>query len=203
MNSKTALVTGASSGIGRATALELAERWKIRSFGSILEDKLLNAPELKEKLAAARALLAMNESNMFYRGMTTWLGFKKKEIFFETATRQGGVSAWSFLHRLNLSLTAITSFSVMPLYFVAAVGLLFFLFSIGLGLQTLYLKFSGQAVSGFTTVILLLLIIGSLLMFSLGIIGEYIARIYQEAKGRPRYVVTEKIRRPTESKGEK
>ena len=152
---------------------------------------------------AVDALLAMNETNMFYRGMTTWLGFKKTEIFFETATRQGGVSTWSFLQRLNLSLTAITSFSVLPLYFVTATGLLFFLFAIGLGLQTLYLKFSGQAVSGFTTVILLLLIIGSLLMFSLGIIGEYIARIYQEAKGRPRYVVTEKIRRPPESKGEK
>jgi glycosyltransferase involved in cell wall biosynthesis len=152
---------------------------------------------------AVDALLAMNETNMFYRGMTTWLGFKKTKIFFETATRQGGVSTWSFLQRLNLSLTAITSFSVLPLYFVTAIGLLFFLFSIGLGLQTLYHKFSGQAVSGFTTVILLLLIIGSLLMFSLGIIGEYIARIYQEAKGRPRYIVTEKIRRPPESKGEK
>jgi dolichol-phosphate mannosyltransferase len=79
----------------------------------------------------------------------------------------------------------------------------FFLFSIGLGLQTLYLKLSGQAVSDFTTVILLLLIIGSLLMFSLGIIGEYIDRIYQEAKGRPRYVVTEKFRRPPENFGEK
>ena len=152
---------------------------------------------------AVDALLAMNESNMFYRGMTTWLGFKKTEIFFETATRQGGVSAWSFLHRLNLSLTAITSFSVLPLYFVTAIGLLFFLFSIGLGLQTLYLKFSGQAVSGFTTVILLLLITGSLLMISIGIIGEYIARIYQEVKGRPKYVVTEKTRRPPESQGEK
>ncbi len=148
---------------------------------------------------AVDALLAMNESNMFYRGMTAWLGFKKKKIFFETASREGGVSAWSFLHRLNLSLTAITSFSVLPLYFVTATGLLFFLFSIGLSLQTLYLKFIGQAVSGFTTVILLLLIIGSLLMFSLGIIGEYIARIYQEVKGRPRYVVAEKIRRPPES----
>jgi glycosyltransferase involved in cell wall biosynthesis len=72
-------------------------------------------------------------------------------------------------------------------------GLLFFLFSILFGLYTLVLQLAGRSVSGFATVILLLLIIGSLLMLSLGIIGEYLARIYEEVKGRPRYVVTSSI----------
>ena len=135
----------------------------------------------------------MDEHNLFFRGMVAWLGFKRIEIPFEAAERVGGRSTWSFLKRLNLSLTALTSFSSLPLYFVTAFGILFFLFSVVLGVQTLYLKFTGNAVSGFTTVILLLLIIGSLLMISLGIIGEYIARIYHEVKGRPRYIIEKHI----------
>jgi dolichol-phosphate mannosyltransferase len=74
---------------------------------------------------------------------------------------------------------------------VTFAGALFLIFSIVVGAQTLYLKLSGQAVSGFATVILLELIIGSFLMISLGIIGEYLARIYREVKGRPRYLVSE------------
>ncbi len=71
--------------------------------------------------------------------------------------------------------------------------MIFFLFAVGLGIQTLYLKLAGRAFTGFATVILLELIIGSLLMISLGIIGEYLARIYEEVKGRPRYIVSESI----------
>jgi glycosyltransferase involved in cell wall biosynthesis len=71
--------------------------------------------------------------------------------------------------------------------------MIFFLFAVGLGVQTLYLKLAGRAFTGFATVILLELIIGSLLMISLGIIGEYLARIYEEVKGRPRYIVAESI----------
>jgi glycosyltransferase involved in cell wall biosynthesis len=70
---------------------------------------------------------------------------------------------------------------------------IFFIFAVGLGIQTLYLKLAGRAFTGFATVILLELIIGSLLMISLGIIGEYLARIYEEVKGRPRYIVSESI----------
>jgi glycosyltransferase involved in cell wall biosynthesis len=72
-------------------------------------------------------------------------------------------------------------------------GLLFFGFSVLFGIYTLILQLTGRSVSGFATVILLLLIIGSLLMLSLGIIGEYLARIYEEVKGRPRYVIASSI----------
>jgi glycosyltransferase involved in cell wall biosynthesis len=95
------------------------------------------------------------------------------------------------LKRLKLAITGITAFSSLPLQLVTFAGAVFLAFSIILGAQTIYLKLTGQAVSGFTTVILLELIIGSLLMISLGIIGEYLARIYREVKGRPRYLVTE------------
>jgi dolichol-phosphate mannosyltransferase len=75
------------------------------------------------------------------------------------------------------------------LQLVTLLGGLFFLGSIAMGLETLYMKIYGHAVDGFTTVILLQLIIGSALMFSLGIIGTYLARIYDEVKGRPRYLI--------------
>lgn len=142
---------------------------------------------------AVDAWLKMGERNVFFRGMTAWMGFTTVQIPFEVVPRSGGESTWSYLKRLKLALTGITSFSSLPLQLVTFAGALFLVFSVVLGAETLYLKITGRAVSGFATVILLLLIIGSLLMISLGIIGEYLARIYEEVKGRPRYLVKEAI----------
>jgi polyisoprenyl-phosphate glycosyltransferase len=137
--------------------------------------------------------LAMRERNVFFRGMTAWMGFRTIQIPFEVAPRRGGKSGWSYLRRAKLALIGITTFSSFPLRLVTFAGMIFFLFAVGLGIQTLYLKLAGRAFTGFATVILLELIIGSLLMISLGIIGEYLARIYEEVKGRPRYIVSESI----------
>jgi glycosyltransferase involved in cell wall biosynthesis len=139
------------------------------------------------------AWLQMRERNVFFRGMTAWLGFTHVQVPFEVPGRAGGATSWSFPNRLKLALTGISSFSSLPLQFVTITGLLFFAFSIVFGIYTLIRQLSGHSVSGFATVILLLLIIGSLLMLSLGIIGEYLARIYEEVKGRPRYVITSSI----------
>ncbi len=137
--------------------------------------------------------LAMRERNVFFRGMTAWMGFNAVQIPFEVAARRTGRSRWSYLRRAKLALIGITTFSSFPLHFVTFAGVIFFIFAVGLGIQTLYLKLAGRAFTGFATVILLELIIGSLLMISLGIIGEYLARIYEEVKGRPRYIITESI----------
>jgi polyisoprenyl-phosphate glycosyltransferase len=137
--------------------------------------------------------LAMRERNVFFRGMTAWMGFNAAEIPFEVPARRTGKSHWSYLTRAKLALIGITTFSSFPLHFVTFSGVIFFIFAVGLGIQTLYLKLAGRAFTGFATVILLELIIGSLLMISLGIIGEYLARIYEEVKGRPRYIVSESI----------
>jgi glycosyltransferase involved in cell wall biosynthesis len=142
---------------------------------------------------AVDAWLKMGERNVFFRGMTAWMGFTTVQIPFEVAQRSRGHSTWSYLKRLKLAITGIAAFSSLPLQLVTFAGALFLVFSIVLGTQTIYLKLSGQAVSGFTTVILLELIIGSLLMISLGIIGEYLARIYREVKGRPRYLISESV----------
>ncbi|MEY2576644.1 MAG: polyisoprenyl-phosphate glycosyltransferase [Verrucomicrobiota bacterium] len=137
------------------------------------------------------AWLRMGERNVFFRGMTAWMGFTTVQIPFEVAQRTQGHSTWSYLKRLRLAITGITAFSSLPLQLVTFAGGIFLVFSVILGVQTVYSKLAGQAVSGFATVILLELIIGSLLMISLGVIGEYIARIYREVKGRPRYLVSE------------
>ena len=137
--------------------------------------------------------LAMRERNVFFRGMTAWMGFRTIQIPFEVGPRRAGKSGWSYLRRAKLALIGITTFSSFPLRLVTFAGMIFFLFAVGLGIQTLYLKLAGRAFTGFATVILLELIIGSLLMISLGIIGEYLARIYEEVKGRPRYIVSESI----------
>jgi polyisoprenyl-phosphate glycosyltransferase len=142
---------------------------------------------------ALDAWLAMRERNIFFRGMTVWMGFTTVRIPFEVAPRSTGQSSWSYLKRVRLAITGLTAFSSVPLQLVTLAGALFFVFAVVLGAQTLYLKLLGRAVSGFATVILLELIIGSSLMISLGIVGEYLARIYEEVKGRPRYLIADSI----------
>src|SRR5438552_3573414 len=119
--------------------------------------------------------LAMRERNVFFRGMTAWMGFTTVQIPFEVVARRTGKSGWSYFKRSKLALIGITTFSSFPLHLVTFAGVIFFIFAVGLGIQTLYLKLAGRAFNGFATVILLELIIGSLLMISLGIIGEYLA----------------------------
>jgi glycosyltransferase involved in cell wall biosynthesis len=162
--------------------------------------KLLSGYDLENtsdfKLLDRRVVEAwkrLGERNTFFRGMSTWVGFKRVSIPFNVSERKTGKSGWSFFKLLKLAIDAITSYSSVPLQVVTLIGVLFLLGSVVLGIQTLYKKFAGQALSGFTTVILLQLIIGSCLMISLGIIGTYLARIYDEVKSRPRYIVSEEI----------
>ncbi|NCC75231.1 MAG: glycosyltransferase [Clostridia bacterium] len=131
----------------------------------------------------------LGEHDTFFRGLSAWLGFKRTTFPFEVASRQVGGSRWSIFKLMGLSINAITSFSVMPLQFVSVLGALMLFGSVLLAVQTLVNWFSGHAASGFTTVILLQLLIGGSLMLSLGLIGIYIARIFTEVKGRPRYIV--------------
>jgi len=92
-----------------------------------------------------------------------------------------------------LAMSAILSYTSKPLYLTIFSGILFLLFALIMGIQTLYNFFFGHAISGFSTVILLILITGSMIMLSLGIIGVYIARIYEEIKRRPRYIIERRV----------
>ena len=137
-------------------------------------------------------IIRMPERETFFRGLTAWVGYKRTEVYFSVPERETGKSGWSKWKLFRLAITAFTSFSSLPLQFVTFIGVLFLIGSIILGIQTLIMKLKGWAIGGFTTVILLLLIIGSCLMISLGLIGIYIARIYNEVKSRPRYIISEK-----------
>lgn len=134
-------------------------------------------------------LLTLTERNTFFRALTFWVGFKTIKIEYEVQERMYGTTKWSFSSLMRYAITNATSFSTLPLQLVTYLGTISIVFGIVLGIQTLVRFFMGNSEPGFPTVILLLLLIGGFIMLSLGIIGHYIARIYEEVKGRPRYIV--------------
>ena len=141
---------------------------------------------------AADTLLAMREKNAFFRALSSWIGFSTAQVEFEVQPRLEGESKWSVRSLVRYALTNIASFSTAPLQLVTLLGVVVFTCSVVLGVWSLWQKATGQALEGFTTVILLQLLIGSILMICLGIIGYYIAKIYEEIKDRPRYIVAER-----------
>lgn len=141
---------------------------------------------------AVDALLILPERAPFFRALSSWVGFKTTALPFEVQERTAGTSKWSFRSLIRYAIRNITSFSGVPLQLVTLLGWIMLLASIALGIQSLYRYFSGTALEGFTTVILLQLMIGSVLMISLGIIGHYISRIYDEIKARPRYIIRQR-----------
>ncbi|MDD6090380.1 MAG: glycosyltransferase family 2 protein [Candidatus Limivicinus sp.] len=135
-------------------------------------------------------LNSLPERNVFFRALSFWVGYKKATVSYCVQDRTEGVSKWSTKSLIKYALTNISSFSSAPLHIVTALGLIMLAVSIVLGLVALIQKIAGVALGGFTTVILLLLFSASIIMISLGIIGYYIARIYDEIKGRPRYIIS-------------
>lgn len=142
---------------------------------------------------AVEALLSMPERNAFFRALSSWVGYRTTSVEFDVQERTEGESKWSTWSLIKYAVRNIVGFSSAPLQMITVAGVLTLFFAIVLGIQSLMKYFCGHALEGFTTVILLLLIIGSLIMLSLGIIGIYIAKIYEEVKGRPRYFIARKI----------
>ena len=137
------------------------------------------------------ALLNMREKGAFFRAMSAWVGFRSAVVEFDVGERVAGTTKWSTGKLIRYAMSNISSFSTLPMQVVTGLGLLMFLVSCVFGVIALVQKILGTALGGFTTVILLQLFIGSIMMISLGIIGYYIARIYEEVQGRPRYIVAD------------
>ena len=135
-------------------------------------------------------LNALPERNVFFRALSFWVGYRKTEVLYRVQERTEGESKWSTRSLIRYAVTNIASFSSAPLHMVTVMGVLMLVVALVFGVISLAQKIMGVAQPGFTTVILLLLIIGSFLMISLGIIGYYLARIYDEIKGRPRYIIS-------------
>ena len=145
-------------------------------------------------------LNALPERAVFFRALSFWVGFKKAEVRYRVQERTEGESKWSTKSLIKYAITNIASFSSAPLHIVTVMGVVTLVIAVVFGVISLVQKIAGTAQPGFTTVILLLLIIGSFLMISLGVIGYYLARIYDEVKGRPRYIISRICGREGEEK---
>ena len=138
------------------------------------------------------ALKKMRESERYTKGMYCWIGFKKKEIEFQQGDRIAGVSSWNYRQLFSLAIDGITSFTNVPLRLSTILGcvvsMLAFIYMIWVLIKA---TIWGDPVQGYPTLVTLILFLGGVQLFSLGIIGEYIGRIYNESKGRPNYLVRE------------
>ncbi len=129
------------------------------------------------------------ERRRFFRGLSGWLGFPQAQVPFRVADRAVGDSKWSLLGLIELATTATISFTSAPLRIITLLGVMTLAFGSIVAVDALWSWFHGRSVSGFATIIVTLLIVSSSVMISLGIIGEYIAKIYEEIKARPVYLV--------------
>ena len=133
----------------------------------------------------------MPEKNVFFRALSYWVGFRKTEVRYCVQERTAGESKWSTKSLVKYALSNITSFSSAPLHLITLLGIFMLAVAAVFSVITLVQKLSGSAAEGFTTVIILLLFTGSVIMLSLGVIAYYIGKMYEELKGRPRYIISE------------
>ncbi len=136
------------------------------------------------------ALNEMPERITFFRALSSWVGFRTEKIEFEVAPRNAGQSKWNFRKLVRFAVDNITSFTNFPMQLVTGMGVIFLIFALILGIQSLVRFFSGTAQEGFTTVYLIVLLAASMIMIGLGIIGYYMSKIYEEIKFRPRYIIS-------------
>ncbi len=126
----------------------------------------------------------------FFRAISFWVGYKKATVEYSVAQRIDGQSKWSTKGLLKYAISNISSFSTAPMQIVTILGFVMLIVTCVFGVWALIDKIIGRAIEGMTTVIIITIFIGSIIMISLGIIGYYIARIYEEIKGRPKYIIS-------------
>jgi dolichol-phosphate mannosyltransferase len=151
---------------------------------------------------AADAITSMPERARFLRGMTSWIGFKQTGVQYAREARYAGESKYPPRKLIRLALDGITSFSTAPIKLVTAIGFALVVFCAGVLAWTLYVRFfTSHHPQGWTSVIAVVLLLGGVQLLSLGVIGQYVARIFDETKQRPLYLVDEVVEnvRETES----
>ena len=144
------------------------------------------------RLMSRRAVLALldyKERNLFIRGIVTKLGYKTDCVYYDRSARTAGESKYPIKKMANFAIDGITSFSVKPVRMVFMVGILFLIIALVMLVYVLTAYFMGRAVSGWPSLILSIWLVGAFILIGLGIIGEYVGKIYTEVKNRPRYNV--------------
>lgn len=174
------------------------KKWSSNSYYKIL-DKVSNVPIQPDtgdfRLLDRRcidALKQMRESQRYTKGMFSWIGYHKKEILFDREARAAGTTKWNYPKLFNLAVDGLTSSTVEPLRLSSFVGLIIsvfaFLYMVFIVLRTL---FFGDAVPGYPSLMVVILFLGGMQLLSLGIIGEYLGKIFLETKNRPVYLIDE------------
>ena len=173
--------------------------WAARKFYSVISSlmgfDMSNSSDFK--LLDRKVVDILNripERKGFFRAISFWVGFNKTTVEFEVNDRLEGESKWSTMGLLKYAISNISAYSTAPMQIVTVLGLLMLGISIVFSIWALVDKICGRALEGMTTVIIILIFIGSIMMISLGVIGYYVARIYEEIKGRPKYIVSSSCR---------
>lgn len=138
-------------------------------------------------------LVNYKEVNLFLRGMFPLIGFKSDIVYYERNERFAGSSKYPLKKMLNFAWDGITSFSVKPIKMVLNLGITMFVISFIMIIYSVFAKFFGQTVSGWTFIVCSIWLVSGIQMLSLGIIGEYIGKIYSETKARPRYIIEKEL----------
>lgn len=162
--------------ISRATGIDMANA----SDFKLLDRKAVNV------------LINMREKNGFFRALSSWIGFTTAEVEYDVQERAAGESKWTTRGLVRYAVTNIASFSAAPMQIVTICGAAMLIVSLVLGIIALVQKIRGTALGGFTTMILLQGFSASIIMISLGVIGFYLEKIYEEIKGRPKYIISRK-----------
>ncbi|MDY5730985.1 MAG: glycosyltransferase family 2 protein [Eubacteriales bacterium] len=164
-----------------------------KMMGTAMHGNMIGASDFKllDK-RVVQLLVAMPERQKFFRGLVSFSGFSQCNVYYNVKQRQVGHSKWNFVSLFRYALVNIASFSSVPLQLITILGLLFLALAIPLIITTFFDFFTGRALRGFTTVILLQLITGSAIMIGVGVIGFYISMMYNEIKQRPMYICQNK-----------
>jgi polyisoprenyl-phosphate glycosyltransferase len=173
-------------------------RWFYRLF-SALADVELEPDSGDFRLldrAPLDALLSMRERNRFLRGMTVWVGYTQTAVPYERDARRAGETKYTLRRMLSFSLDAISSFSHRPLQLATLIGFLCAAFAFVLIPVVIALRIAGSYLPGFGTITIAVLLLGGIQLMAIGLIGEYVGRIYDEVKGRPLYVVRARLNEP-------
>ncbi|SFU83949.1 glycosyltransferase family 2 protein [Butyrivibrio sp. M55] len=186
------IVEGVKTSRGRESAMH---KFAAKSFYNIMSESvgfdMSRASDYKLlDRKAMNVLLNMNEKNAFFRALSSWIGFKSTEVEYNVREREAGESKWSTKSLIKYAITNITSFTSAPLHLITISGWIVALLGFGFSVEALYRHFFiGNDQPGFTTLIVLVCFTSAMIMIGLGIIGIYISKIYDEVKGRPRYII--------------
>jgi dolichol-phosphate mannosyltransferase len=173
----------------------VTKRWTAAAFYRVigaLTDVPIPADTGDFRLMSRRVLdilLSMPERHRFIRGMVSWVGFTQVPLVYDRDARFAGTTSYPFRKMLRFALDAVTSFSIKPLTWASKLGFFFALLSAGLIVYSLLGWLSGKAVPGWTSLMAVVALLGGVQLFFLGILGEYVGRLYDQSKGRPLFII--------------